>query len=165
MQDADAPEKVYSLLDKMQISYQVTRHPPVYTIEEMVSVDIKYPDNVVKNLFLRDDKKRNYYLVVMDKDKKVDLKELKGKLGSRPLRFASEEDLLKYLGLTKGAVTPFGVINDAEKVVVVVIDNQLSAYEFIGIHPNANTATVWIAVPDLVKVVESQGNPVLFTDI
>ncbi len=161
----EAQTEVYSLLDAMQISYEVTEHPPVFTIEEMISVDIKHPENVVKNLFLRDDKKRNYYLVVMDKDKQVNLKELKDKLGGRPLRFASEEDLYKYLKLTKGAVTPFGVIHDPEHSVVVVIDNALRSYDFIGIHPNTNTATVWIGVNDLVRLVENQGNRILFMDI
>ena len=162
---SDVVQAVYSLLDEMQISYELTEHPPVYTIEEMISVDIKHPDNVVKNLFLRDDKKRNYFLVVMDKDKQVNLKELKDKLESRPLRFASEDDLYKYLKLTKGAVTPFGVINDENHQVAVVIDNVLKSYEFIGIHPNTNTATVWIAVDDLVRLVEKQGNPVMFMDV
>ncbi|MBQ4132362.1 MAG: prolyl-tRNA synthetase associated domain-containing protein [Desulfovibrionaceae bacterium] len=162
---SDVVQAVYSLLDEMQISYELTEHPPVYTIEEMISVDIKHPDNVVKNLFLRDDKKRNYFLVVMDKDKQVNLKELKDKLESRPLRFASEDDLYKYLKLTKGAVTPFGVINDENHQVAVVIDNVLKSYEFIGIHPNTNTATVWIAVDDLVRLVEKQGNPIIFMDV
>ena len=162
---SDEVQAVYALLDEMQIPYEVTEHPPVYTIEEMLNVDIKYPENVVKNLFLRDDKKKNYYLVVMDKDKQVNLKELKEKLGGRPLRFASEDDLYKYLKLTKGAVTPFGVINDAEHSVIVVIDNILKGYNFIGIHPNANTATVWVAVDELVRLVEARGNQVLFMDV
>lgn len=165
MSVSEVEKQVYDLLDEMQISYEVTNHPPVFTIEEMLAVDIQHPESVVKNLFLRDDKKKNYYLVVMDKDKQVNLKELKDKLGGRPLRFASEDDLYKYLALTKGAVTPFGVINDADSAVTVVIDNVLSSYKFIGIHPNTNTATVWIAVGDLVKLVESRGNKILFMDV
>ena len=163
--DQQAKDQVYALLDALQVSYEVSEHPAVFTIEEMLNVDIKYPEYVVKNLFLRDDKKHNYYLVVMHKDKQVNLKELKEKLGGRPLRFASEDDLLKYLGLTKGAVTPFGVINDAEHRVTVVIDNALKNFKLIGIHPNSNTATVWISVPDLVGLVEKEGNPLLFMDV
>ena len=66
----------------------------------------------MKNLFLRDDKKRHYYLVVVKKDKAVDLKGLRALLGSRPLSFASEQDLSRCLGLPKGAVTPLGILND-----------------------------------------------------
>lgn len=165
MQDSEVQREVFSLLDEMQIPYKVTNHPPVFTIEEMISVKIEHPDNVVKNLFLRDDKKKNYYLVVMDKDKQANLKELKSKLESRPLRFASEDDLHKYLGLSTGAVSPFGIINDADNTVTVVIDKDLSSYEFIGIHPNVNTATVWIAVNDLVSFVERQDNKLMFLDL
>lgn len=78
-------------------------------------MDIPYPEADAKNLFVRDDKKRNYYLITVKGDKKVDLKEFRKKNNTRPLRFASENDLMDILGLIPGAVTPLGILNDEER--------------------------------------------------
>ena len=78
------------LLRSRGISFEETRHPPVYTVDDMLALDMPHPDRIAKNLFLRDDKKRNYYLVVSREDRKVDLKALREVLGSRPLSMASE---------------------------------------------------------------------------
>ena len=122
-------------------------------------------DKVIKNLFLRDDKKRNYYLVLLQKDKQVNLKDLKIKLGCRPLSFSSEEDLYNYLGLKKGSVSPLGILNDKDAIVNVVIDNDIKLLEFIGIHPNENTSTIWISLKDLEKIINKNGNNILYIDI
>lgn len=161
----EAQNKVFAVLDDRHISYQVTRHPAVFTIDEMDCLQIAHMDKVAKNLFLRDDKKRKYYLIVMQKDKSANLKELRHRIGSRPLSFANEEDLKKYLGLAKGEVSPLGVLNDIDGIVTVIIDNDLASYEFVGIHPNDNTATVWIAVEDLVRVLKAKKQEVLFVDL
>ena len=152
---------VLRTLAERNIPYQLWEHPAVYTIEEMDALDLPAPEAVVKNLFLRDDKKRAYYLVVMPEDKPANLKELRRSLESRPLRFASEDDLDAILGLRAGAVTPFGVLNDEERRVTVVFDEELRSYRGIGIHPN-NTATLHVALGDLLAIIEEQGNPVTF---
>jgi len=157
--------KVLALLDEMQISYQVTNHPAVFTIEEVYRLQIEPMDKVVKNLFIRDDKKRNYYLVVMKGDKSANLKELRRQIGSRPLTFASEDDLYKYLRLGRGEVSPLGALNDADKIVTVMIDKELKEYDFIGIHPNDNTATVYMSVDDLIKVLDAKGQPITFVEL
>ena len=101
-------EEVLSLLRSRGMEFEEMHHPPVYTIDEMLALDMPDPEHIAKNLFLRDDKKRNYYLVVSREDRKVDLKALREVLGSRPLSMASENDLWEFLKLRKGAVTPFG---------------------------------------------------------
>ena len=158
----EAKEEVFTLLDKMGIQYEVEHHAAVFTIEDMENLNMVHIDKVAKNLFVRDDKKRNYYLLVIQKDKSANLKEVQNQLGSKRLSFASEGDLSKYLGLSKGEVTPFGVLNDTENAVNVVIDKDLAGYEFIGVHPNDNRATVWIAVGDLEKVLKSVGHKVQY---
>jgi len=158
----EAKEEVFTLLDKMGIQYEVEHHAAVFTIEDMENLNMVHIDKVAKNLFVRDDKKRNYYLLVIKKDKSANLKEVQNQLGSKRLSFASEGDLSKYLGLSKGEVTPFGVLNDTENAVNVVIDKDLAGYEFIGVHPNDNRATVWIAVGDLEKVLKSVGHKVQY---
>ena len=152
---AEAQRAVYALLDKLNISYKVTNHPAVFTIEDMENLKMEHIEKVAKNLFVRDDKKRNYYLLMIQKDKIADLKDVRQKLDSIRLSFASEEDLSKHLGLSKGEVTPFGVMNDSENTVDVYIDKDLADYDFIGVHPNDNTATVWITVSDLTKALKS----------
>lgn len=98
---------VLDLLDKKGISYEVTEHTPVFTIDEMLELNLPHPEWIAKNLFVRDDKKKNYYLLVVQEEKRVELKVLRKQLGLRPLTFASEEDLNRILNLTRGAVTPF----------------------------------------------------------
>lgn len=158
-------DKVYNKLNELGINYDVTHHEAAFTVEDMD--DIKMPNKgaVVKNLFLRDSKGKRHFLVTLDKNKKVDLKDLRSKLGSSALSFASEERLTKHLNLTKGSVTPLGVINNDESNVEVVIDNDLSKEPLLGVHPNDNTATVWISFENLKKVIDHSGNPIMYVTI
>ena len=162
---AEQKEKVLARLDEMQIPYEVISHAAVFTIEEMERLQLARMDSVVKNLFIRDDKKRNYYLVVMQKDKTANLKELRSKIGSKPLTFAGEDDLHKYLGLGKGEVSPFGALNDADNIVTVIIDSDLKNCDCSGVHPNDNTATVFISMDDLIKVLDAKGQKSMFVDL
>lgn len=161
----DQQKKVCETLENLKISYELTNHTAVYTIEEMEALGLSGIEDVCKNLFLRDAKGKRHFLVVMQKDKKADLKALRLQLGCTPLSFASEERLMKYLGLTKGAVTPLGVLNDSNADVEVVFDSDLKGKYRLGIHPNVNTATVWISFEDLKKVVENNGNDIIYITI
>ena len=118
-------------------------------MEDVINENIEPFENIVKNIFIRDDKKINYYLVLVSHNKKVNLKELRNKLNSRPLTFASEEDLYKYLGLTKGSVSPLGILNDKDHIVTIIIDEDIKNISEIGVHPNINTATVFLKPKDL----------------
>lgn len=162
---ATKKQDIYNILKEMNIDYSVTEHKPVYTIEEMNDLGMENIDHVIKNLFIRDDKKKNYYLVLVQKDKTVNLNKLKETINSRRLSFASEEDLEKYLGLKKGAVSPLGIVNDENKFVKVIIDRDIKNLEFIGVHPIENTATVWINVEDLQKLIKSNGNYINFINM
>ena len=108
-------EEIYNLLNGKNILYEITNHKAVYNMEEIKDIDIPYPLWDAKNLFVSDDKKRNYYLITLRGDKKINLKEFKKKYGLRPLSFASEEDLYKYLKLNPGSVTPLGLLNDEQR--------------------------------------------------
>ena len=90
-------EEVYLKLKELNIEYLKIDHIPIYTIDEANGLDIENKEYIAKNLFLRDDKKRNYYLLVVKSSKKIDLNDLKNKINSRRLSFASEIDLEKYL--------------------------------------------------------------------
>ena len=118
-------------------------------MEEMAELNLENEDEIVKNIFIRDDKKTNYYLVLIAGNKRVNLKELRNNLRLRPLTFASEEDLYKYLGLTKGSVSPLGILNDKDHIVTIIIDEDIKNISEIGVHPNINTATVFLKPKDL----------------
>jgi len=161
----NAREKVFDTLKSMNMQYDVVEHPPVYTMEEMENLNIDSKNEVVKNLFVRDEKKKNYFLIVLRKDKQVNLKKIRTELNCKPLSFASEEDLEKYLGLSKGAVSPFGILNDTECRVEVVFDKDILLYEHIGVHPNDNTATVWISPRDFEFIIKNHGNSIRYLSL
>ncbi|KAB3525616.1 prolyl-tRNA synthetase associated domain-containing protein [Alkaliphilus serpentinus] len=161
----DKQQPVYKNLDQLKIHYSVTQHPAVFTIEEMEALGITKEGDVVKNLFLRDAKGKRHFLVVLDKDKRAELSNISQQLGSTKLSFASEERLQKHLKLSKGAVTPLGVINDESGSVEVVFDQDLIGKEKLGVHPNDNTATLWISYEDLVKVIEETRHKIVYIQI
>ncbi len=152
-------KEIFQLLDSRGVSYKEVTHEAVYTIEEIDHLGLDSTDNIAKNLFVRDDKKRQYFLLVLKKEKRVDLKLLQTQQNTRRLSFASETDLNKVLGLSKGEVTPLGVLNDHEHRVTVLIDVEFKGGE-IGIHPNDNTATIWIQAEELFCLIEQLGNSV-----
>lgn len=162
---AEEKEKVFAVLNAAGIGYKAENHPAVFTVEDMINLQISHIDKIAKNLFLRDDKKRDYYILVMKSDKSANLKQLRRLIGSRPLTFADENDLNEYLGLSKGAVSPLGVLNDIGNTVTVIIDNELKSFDFIGIHPNDNTATIFISIDDLIKVIGNDGRRIIFAEI
>ena len=121
-------------------------------------------EQVVKNLFLRDDKKRNYYLVTLPGHKTVSLKNLSERIPSRKLSFASDASLREFLMLEKGHVTPLGILNNAEHNVIVVFDKSLQN-ERIGIHPMENNVTIFIGFEDVKRLIEDHGNTVVMCDL
>ncbi len=152
-------QAVKEFLEEKGIPFAWVEHKAVYTIDEMKELGLEDINEIAKNLFLRDQKGKRHFLVVIREDKRVDLKGLGDKLGGVRLSFASEERLEKYLGLKKGSVTPLGVLNDADCAVEVYFDEDLCRLKRIGVHPNENTASVYLAPQDLLKIVEEHGNP------
>ena len=153
-------EKVFARLEELGVSYEVTEHPAVFTIGEMDALGLTAKGEVCKNLFLRDAKGRRHFLVVVPGEARADLSALAAQLESSKLSFASAERLEKYLGLKQGEVTPLGVLNDADAAVEVVFDRGLERFPCLGVHPNDNTATVWLSLADILRVVEGNGNEI-----
>ncbi len=163
-----APEKeqkVYEILDNLGISYVRHEHPPVFTVEEAVQHWEGISGAHCKNLFLRNKKGDRHYLLIIEHTKRADLRTLTQQLGEDRLSFASAERLMRYLGLEEGAVSPFGLINDSQKEVQVVIDNNLKEAEQVNFHPNVNTATVGIGFSDFEKFLAYCGNPVRYLSL
>ena len=156
--------KTYEFLNKSGVNYEITEHKAVFNMEELGEVKLPYPEFDAKNLFVRDDKKQNYYLITVKGDKRVNLKEFRKKYGLRNLSFASAEELMKIMGLTPGSVTPLGLLNDEGHIVKFYLDSEFNG-TLIGVHPNDNTATVWLKSEDLIKIIKEHGNEVSLAEI
>lgn len=156
--------ETYEFLNKSGINYEITEHKAVFNMEELGEVKLPYPEFDAKNLFVRDDKKQNYYLITVKGDKRVNLKEFRKKYGLRNLSFASAEELMKIMGLTPGSVTPLGLLNDEEHIVKFYLDSEFNG-TLIGVHPNDNTASVWLKSEDLIKIIKEHGNEVSLAEI
>lgn len=153
-------QEVYEFLQAKGVKYEVTEHKAVYNMDELAAVELPYPEADAKNLFVRDDQKSSYYLITVRGSKRVDLQEFRKAYGTRRLSFASAEDLVRLLGLFPGSVTPLGLLNNTEKNVKLFLDSDFGEADLIGVHPNENTATVWLKAGDLVRLIREHGNEV-----
>jgi Ala-tRNA(Pro) deacylase len=153
-------QSVRARLAELGIAFTRHEHPPVATVEEAMvhwgGIDATH----CKNLFLRNQKGNRHYLVILTHSKKADLKAVADQIGDGKLSFASPERLMTHLGLTPGSVSPFGLINDREHAVRVVIDRALKAAERLSFHPNINTVTFTVSTADFARFIEACGNPV-----
>ncbi len=152
---------VFKVLDQLGIAYDTYEHPAVFTVEEAKGhrLDEQYGEN--KNLFLRNQKGSRHYLVTLAASKSLDLKGLAEKINEDRLSFASERRMEKYLGVTPGSVSPFGLLNDTEAEVVYILDKDLWEYEKLGFHPNDNTRTLILATSDFRKYLDWLENEVI----
>lgn len=143
---------IFKILDELKIKYNVLKHLAVYTVEEAKQLEDMIEGLGCKNLFLTD-KKENYFLLVLEENKKANLKELAKLLNVSKLTFASEEALQEILGLEPGSVTPLSIINDKENKVLLIIDNDIVDKKIL-VHPNTNTKTMSIEFKDIEKLIE-----------
>ncbi len=155
-----AEQEVYEALGALGIAFERFAHPPVFTVEEAERYWAGIPATHCKNLFLRNAKGTRHYLVVLGHLKRADLRALSAALGDDRLSFASPERLMRFLRLTPGAVSPFGLIHDSAREVIVVLDSDLPGTERIGFHPNVNTATITLPTAEFLRFLTDRGNVV-----
>jgi Ala-tRNA(Pro) deacylase len=153
------PDELYTLLDRLGIEYEYAEHPAAPTIAIAKQFWVGTNSKHCKNLFFRNHKGNQHYLVLLDCDCDMDIHAIEKQLHQGKLSFASPERMMKYLGVTPGSVTPFGLINDKEHHVHVFLDKNLQQYDRISFHPCINTASLAIARADLVKFLDYMGNP------
>jgi Ala-tRNA(Pro) deacylase len=159
-ENSDKAAVVKRFLDTLGISYVVHQHPPVATVAEAERWWAAIDATHAKNLFLRNDQGTRHFLVILEANRRADLSALARVFTERKLSFASEERLLKYLGLAPGAVSPFGLINDSERLVTVAIDAELRHATRVAFHPNINTETVVLSGMDFQRYLSAVGHPV-----
>lgn len=155
-------KEVLEYLDNKNIKYELVEHEEVHTIEDMENAGLLENGYVCKNLFLRNANGKMHFLLSCHHSKEIKLDEIAKKIGSTRLSFASGERLEKYLKLENGYVSPFGILNDESKSVVVLFDKELIGKKNVGFHPNTNKATIFLDFNDVKKMIEEHDNDVLF---
>lgn len=155
------PTDLLKRLDHLGLAYQNTHHVALKTVEDSKKVQHQFLSSQeggghIKNLYLRDRKKRNY-LVVAEQDQAIDLKDLSRTIGATNLSFGSPDRLMEHLGVLPGAVTPLSMIIGAEKDVTLYLDDSLQGCEQIYMHPMVNTQTTSMSPTDLEVFLKSLG--------
>lgn len=147
--------KVEEYLTSYGIDFKLHEHPPVQTCEELAQYHV--PGLACKNLFLRDQKKTRYLLVVLPADQQTDLKKLAGQVGDKKLSFVNPETLKEKLGVAPGAVSPFGLLNNVQGDVELWIAREVMEAPVVHFHPNRNTASVELTAEMFRKSMDLMG--------
>lgn len=143
--------ELYSVLNQLGIAFEYYEHPPAHTIEVAQIYWKDLEATHCKNLFFRNHKGNKHYLVILEHTRQLDIHDLEKRLKQGKISFASEERMKKYLGLTPGSVSPFGLINDKEHHVHLFMDEKLKDSVRISFHPNNNTASLIVSFSDFIK--------------
>lgn len=150
--------ELFAFLAQMDIAVKTVEHEPLFTVAQSQALRGQIPGGHTKNLFLKD-KKDNYFLLTVDEEAEIDLKQIHKAIGAASrVSFGKAEAMESLLGVTPGAVTAFGVINDKAGAVRFFIDESLLSHEVINCHPLVNTATTSIAPADLMRFIEATGH-------
>lgn len=156
----DPAPPVYAALDALGIPYQRSEHPAVFNGDDAALYWNHLPGTQCKNLFLRNKKGDHHYLVILEISKKADLKQIVRLVDDDRLSFGSPDRLMAELGLTPGSVSPFGLLNDPDGSVMVLIDEDLRDAAGLIFHPNINTASVIVSWEGLQAFLQSRKNRV-----
>jgi Ala-tRNA(Pro) deacylase len=161
---AVSSEELMQRLGELGIASTTVVHPPVFTVDQAKQHRAGAAGTHIKNLFLRN-KKGAMWLVVLQEDRSVDLKELGKRVGAGNLSFASHDRLRRHLGVEPGAVTPFAVINDGERLVTVVLDRRVLGCDPVHCHPLTNDKTTAVTGSDLLRFLGSTGHEPRIVDL
>ena len=148
----DKENAVYALLEKLNIPFSGLDHDRADTMEICEHIETRLGAEICKNLFLCNRQQTDFYLLLMPGKKVFKTKFLSEQINSSRLSFGSGEQMEALLGVSPGSATVFGLMNDSEKRVRLLIDRELTENEYIGCHPCVNTAVVKIRVADLLNV-------------
>lgn len=158
-----SPEQLFSFLDGLGIEHQTTQHPPFFTVEDGREWHDKIPGRTCKNLFLTDGK-GGFWLVVMPGDKRADLTAVSKNVGTGRLSFAKPHEMQALLGVTPGTATPFALLNDTDRRIQVVLDEEMLGCELVNYHPLHNAASTSLRARDILRFVEALGYKPLITE-
>ena len=153
----DAYQQVANKLQELGITFDVVEHPPVFTTEQADSYIEGMEGVRTKTMFLTNKKKTQYYLLIMDDKKRLDMDDFKVQVGADRIRMASLDSLAEKMTLPAGTVSPFGLLNNEEKDILVYFDKDIVSEDIMTFHPNTNEKTIFIKSKDLFRFLESIG--------
>ncbi|MEM9468656.1 MAG: prolyl-tRNA synthetase associated domain-containing protein [Pseudomonadota bacterium] len=159
-----SPEELIAKFEELGIEYTLHHHEAVYTVAESEKIDSEIPGTHCRNLFLRDNKKKNFLLVLQNATD-VDVKKLPDVLDSKRLSFGSSDRLWEYLGVRPGSVCPFAIVNDTQNQVKIFLDQSMMEADIVNYHPLLNTMTVGLKPTDLLTFIESTGHEAHIVDL
>ena len=162
-EDKAGQDELYALLEANGIAYAHHTHPPLFTVEESRALRGELPGVHVKNMFMKD-KKGTVWLATCLEDRQIRIRDLEKEIGAKNLSFGKEDLLWEILGVRPGAVTPFGLVNDREGRVRVVLDEGLMAHDPLNFHPLHNEATTAISRDDFLKFLSVTGHEPMMVD-
>jgi Ala-tRNA(Pro) deacylase len=143
--------RVYDFLDEVGVSYQRVDHEALATMDACLEVDELLGVHMCKNLFLCNEQKTKFYLLLMPGDKKFKTKDLSKQIGSARLSFGSYEDMEKYLDITPGSVSIMGVMNDKDNQVQLLLDEDIMKEKYLACHPCINTSSIKVKMEDVLE--------------
>ena len=153
----DAYQQVANKLQELGITFDVEEHPPVFTTEQADSYIEGMEGVRTKSMFLTNRKKTQYYLLIMNDKKRLDMDDFKVQVGADRIRMASLDSLAEKMTLPAGTVSPFGLLNNEEKDILVYFDKDIVSEDIMTFHPNTNEKTIFIKSKDLFRFLESIG--------
>ena len=153
----DAYQQVANKLQELGIPFDVVEHPPAFTTEQADSYIEDMEGVRTKTMFLTNKKKTQYYLLIMDDKKRLDMDNFKVQVGADRIRMASLDSLAEKMSLPAGTVSPFGLLNNEEKDVQVYFDKEIIGEERMTFHPNTNEKTIFVSTRDLFKFLQDLG--------
>ena len=153
----DAYQQVANKLHELGITFDVVEHPPAFTTEQADSYIEGMEGVRTKSMFLTNKKKTQYYLLIMDDKKRLDMDDFKVQVGADRIRMASLDSLAEKMNLPAGTVSPFGLLNNEEKDIQVYFDKEIIGEERMSFHPNTNEKTIFVSTTDLFKFLEDLG--------
>lgn len=151
----DKEIRTYDLLDSLGVSYQRIDHPAAMTMEECEDIDRILDATICKNLFLCNRQETAFYLLMIPGNKTFKTKDISAQIGSARLSFGKPEFMEQFLDITPGSVSVMGLMNDKEKRVQLLIDEDVLKGEYIGCHPCINTSSLRIKTKDMTEKIIS----------
>lgn len=162
----DKEERVYDLLDQLNIDYQRIDHEEANTMEVCLEIEKSLKSTICKNLFLVNSNKSQYYLLMLKENKKFKTKVISKQINSSRLSFGSDEKMLEYLDITPGSVSLLGLMNDHDFKVQLLMDKDLLQDEYLGCHPCINTSSLRIKMKDVFeKIIPSLHHEPIFVEV
>lgn len=145
--------RVYDLLDELNIEFWRVDHDAARTMEDCAVADQLLGEDtaICKNLFLRNSRGDQYYLLMLPGDKKFKTKDVSHQIGSTRLSFGEEEKLLEYLDIKPGSVSVMGLMNDRENKVQLLMDEDVLKLPWVGCHPCMSTTSIKLTTKDLME--------------